>query len=101
MRLENVRTLVQRAKPAATRIEIDMESTAYTDRTLKVVESTGGLNAGAFRAVIQAYLFHSEADVDRMNLLGIPVRLCKGAYHEAAQRGLRGQTRGGSQLSGS
>ena len=79
--LENVRTLVQRAKPAATRIEIDMESTAYTDRTLKVVEQLAD-ECGCIRAVIQAYLFRSEADVERMNLLGIPVRLCKGAYHE-------------------
>src|SRR5207244_1312616 len=30
--LENVRTLVKRAKQAGTRIEIDMESTAYTER---------------------------------------------------------------------
>ena len=32
--------------------------------------------------VIQAYLFRSEADIERMNRLRIPVRLCKGAYHE-------------------
>src|SRR5262249_11192292 len=36
--LDNVRTLVKRASQANTRIEIDMESTAYTDRTLDVVE---------------------------------------------------------------
>ncbi len=79
--IENVRTLVARAKPAGIRIEIDMESTAYTERTLKVVEQLAD-ECGCIRAVIQAYLFRSEADIDRLNLLGIPVRLCKGAYHE-------------------
>jgi proline dehydrogenase len=79
--LENVRALVRRAKAASTRIEIDMESTAYTERTLKVVERLAE-ECGCIRAVIQAYLFRSAADVDRLNQLGIPVRLCKGAYHE-------------------
>lgn len=79
--LENVRSLIAKARQASTRIEIDMESTAYTDRTLKLVEKLAD-ECGCIRAVIQAYLFRSAADIDRMNLLGIPVRLCKGAYHE-------------------
>jgi proline dehydrogenase len=79
--LEYVRALVRRAKAAGTRIEIDMESTAYTDRTLKLVEQLAE-ECGCIRAVIQAYLFRSAADIERMNQMGIPVRLCKGAYHE-------------------
>jgi proline dehydrogenase len=79
--LENVRVLVHRAKPAGTRIEIDMESTAYTERTIKIVERLAE-ECGCIRAVIQAYLFRSAADIEHMNQLGIPVRLCKGAYHE-------------------
>ncbi len=39
---------------------------------------------GCARAVIQAYLKRSAADIDRLNKLGIPVRLCKGAYDEPA-----------------
>ena len=79
--LENIRALVRRAKPAGTRIEIDMESTAYTDRILKTVERLAE-ECGCIRAVIQACLFRSAADIERMNQMGIPVRLCKGAYHE-------------------
>ena len=79
--LDNVRALVQRASSAGTRIEIDMESTAYTDRTLSVVEKIAG-ECGCVRAVIQAYLFRSAADIERMNRARIPVRLCKGAYLE-------------------
>jgi len=34
--------------------------------------------------VIQAYLYRSEADIRKLSELGIPVRLCKGAYREPA-----------------
>jgi proline dehydrogenase len=79
--IENVRALVRRAQPVGTHIEIDMESTAYTDRTLKIVERLAQ-ECGCIRAVIQAYLFRSAADIDQLNQMGIPVRLCKGAYLE-------------------
>jgi proline dehydrogenase len=79
--LDNVRALARKAGEAGTRLEIDMESTAYTDRTLHIVERVAG-DCGCVRAVIQAYLFRSESDIERMNRLRIPVRLCKGAYHE-------------------
>jgi proline dehydrogenase len=32
--------------------------------------------------VIQAYLYRSAADIEHLNSLKIPVRLCKGAYNE-------------------
>jgi proline dehydrogenase len=79
--LDNVRALVGRARAAETHVEIDMESTAYTDRTLDVVEKIAA-ECGWVRAVIQAYLFRSVADTERMNRLHIPVRLVKGAYLE-------------------
>lgn len=79
--LKNVRALIRKASETGSRVEIDMESTAYTDRTLRIVEITAA-DCGCVRAVIQAYLFRSAADVDRLNQVGIPVRLVKGAYHE-------------------
>lgn len=81
--LANLEPLVMLAKQAGTRVEVDMESTAYTDQTLQIVEAMH-LKHGSIRAVIQAYLYRSEADVYRLNQLGIPVRLCKGAYNEPA-----------------
>jgi len=33
--------------------------------------------------VIQAYLRRSKADIERLNQLGVEVRLCKGAYDES------------------
>lgn len=79
--IENVTALAQRASQAGTRVEIDMESTAYTDRILRIVERVSR-DTGCVRAVIQAYLHRSAGDIDRLNQLRIPVRLCKGAYKE-------------------
>ena len=81
--LESVRQLAARAKAGAGRIEIDMESSAYTDRTLQIAERAA-TDSNCVRCVIQAYLHRSAADIDRMNRLAIPVRLCKGAYDEPA-----------------
>jgi proline dehydrogenase len=58
-----------------------MESTPYVDRTLSIVERLHQ-EFGCVRAVLQAYLFRTEADVERLNALALPVRICKGAYSE-------------------
>jgi len=79
--LANVRQLVARAKALGTIVEIDMESSDYTDRTLDVVIALHR-ELGAVRAVIQAYLKRTAADIARLCDLGVPVRLCKGAYDE-------------------
>ena len=79
----NLDPLVALAKQAGTRVEVDMESTPYTERTLQIVETMHERH-GSIRAVIQAYLYRSEADIHRLNQLEIPVRLCKGAYNEPA-----------------
>jgi proline dehydrogenase len=81
---ENIFALAGRAREMGTRIEIDMESTEYTDRTLALVKEVQTAFPGHVRAVIQAYLFRSEADIRSLSSLGIPVRLCKGAYREPA-----------------
>jgi proline dehydrogenase len=80
--LANVTRLVDRAREIGSRVEIDMESSEYTDRTLDIVRELHGRAPGCVRAVIQAYLFRSEADIESLNGLGIRVRLCKGAYQE-------------------
>lgn len=80
--LSNVRALVACARKINSRIEIDMESSEYTTRTLRLVEQLHGEFSGHVRAVIQAYLYRSGDDITRLSAGGIPVRLCKGAYHE-------------------
>jgi proline dehydrogenase len=80
-----VMRLAEVAKAAGRRIEIDMESSAYTDRTLAVVEAVHK-RFGNVRAVVQAYLYRSEKDVEHLCAQGVPVRLCKGAYLEPGEK---------------
>jgi proline dehydrogenase len=80
----NVMKLAERAAALSTSVEVDMESSAYTDRTLQLVTQLQDRFTGHVRAVIQAYLFRSEADIRMLSSRKIPVRLCKGAYHEPA-----------------
>jgi proline dehydrogenase len=77
----NVAELVDCAKEIGSEVEIDMESSEYVDRTLGIVSDMHA-RAGTVRAVIQAYLFRTERDIESLTGRGIPVRLCKGAYRE-------------------
>ena len=77
----NIEQLVRRAKAIGTSVEIDMESSAYVDRTLALVCDLHA-RFGGVRAVIQAYLYRSESDIEELCRQSIPVRLCKGAYKE-------------------
>jgi proline dehydrogenase len=65
-------------------VRIDMEGSAYTDRTLGLVRQLHSMNgnAGHVGAVIQSYLYRSEKDVEDMLQDRIRIRLCKGAYKE-------------------
>jgi proline dehydrogenase len=81
--LANVECLVARAKSIGQMVEIDMESSAYVDRTLTLVSDLHA-RYGSVRAVIQAYLYRSESDIQNLCRLSIPIRLCKGAYRESS-----------------
>ena len=81
--LANVGTLVQAAAAAGTFVRVDMESSEYTDRTLEIVEELHARH-GACGTVIQAYLYRSAKDIERLSEKQIRVRLCKGAYLEPA-----------------
>lgn len=78
----NVVTLLERTAAIRSRVEIDMESSEYTDRTLRMVTELHDRFPGHVRAVIQAYLYRSESDIRMLSERKIPVRLCKGAYRE-------------------
>ena len=81
---ENVQQLARRAKALNNFVRIDMESSEYADRTLRLV---GDLHEqyGTVGTVIQAYLRRSEKDIEALCRQGIRVRLCKGAYLEPAE----------------
>jgi proline dehydrogenase len=77
----NVERMVERAKAIGSTVEIDMESSGYVDRTIALVSDLHA-RYGSVRAVIQAYLYRSESDIESLSKQSIPVRLCKGAYKE-------------------
>ncbi len=80
---QNVRELVCAAAKCGNFVRIDMESSEYTDRTLRLVTDLHA-ETQSCGAVIQAYLFRSEKDIAMLCERGIRVRLCKGAYLEPA-----------------
>ena len=82
--LANVLRLARHARETGSRVEIDMESSRYTDRTLAIA-ARAAQECGNIRCVIQAYLHRSQADLERLNAGGISVRLCKGAYDEPSE----------------
>jgi len=76
--------LVQHAARLNSFVRVDMEGSAYTQRTLDFVRRLHQQpeNAGRVGAVIQSYLHRSERDVEQLMSERIRVRLCKGAYKE-------------------
>ena len=80
------REILERAKQYGNFVRLDMESSAYTQKTLDLFEQHFYPD---FRAnvgiVLQSYLYRTEADVTRANELGARVRICKGAYKEPAE----------------
>lgn len=77
----NVEQLVRRAAELGGFVRVDMESSEYTEPTLRLVSDLHA-QYPVVGAVIQAYLFRSEKDVESLCRRGIRVRLCKGAYLE-------------------
>ena len=75
--------LLERARQHKTFVRIDMEGSAYTEKTLRLFEERFYPN---FREhvgiVLQSYLFRTWADVERAIELKCRVRICKGAYKE-------------------
>ena len=79
--LANVSRLLERAGADGIRVWMDMESSAYTERTVAMYERLLPRFPNA-AGVMQAYLRRTPADVDRLVALGAALRLCKGAYQE-------------------
>lgn len=79
--LQNVERIVKKAREMNNFVRIDMEGSAYTQRTLDIAYKLFEKyqNVGV---VIQAMLLRSEGDIKELNKRGIRVRLCKGAYKE-------------------
>jgi proline dehydrogenase len=84
---ELVAGLVAKAAALKNFVRVDMEGSAYTQRTLDFVHHLHRVpaNQGRVGTVIQSYLYRSERDVNDLLAAGIRIRLCKGAYKEPAE----------------
>jgi proline dehydrogenase len=81
--LANVTRVLERARAHGNFVRLDMEGSAYTERTLELFKTRlypdYPNNVGI---VLQSYLRRTASDVERAIGLQCRVRLCKGAYKE-------------------
>jgi len=78
---ELLEKVVAHAADQANFVRVDMEGSAYTQRTVEMVKRVRSeySNVGT---VMQAYLHRTEQDVQDLVAVGCRLRLCKGAYQE-------------------
>lgn len=81
---ENVRRVLDRARSYNIFVRVDMEGSAYTERTLELVAKLRQDYDGV-GTVIQSYLYRSEKDIESLVASHTRVRLVKGAYKEPAE----------------
>jgi proline dehydrogenase len=79
---ENVGRVVERARDADMFVRFDMESSAYTQRTIDFFRRLWDEGFHNIGIVLQSYMRRSADDARLANQLSARVRLCKGAYQE-------------------
>ncbi len=62
-------------------VRVDMEASAYTDATIRLVERAAAEHAHT-GTVIQSMLHRTQEDAQRLAAQKVPVRMVKGAYSE-------------------
>lgn len=77
----NLRRVAEAARDCGNFVRIDMESSEYTQSTLRLFYDLFDTfnNVGV---VVQSYMRRSEDDIRKLCSIGAAVRLCKGAYSE-------------------
>jgi proline dehydrogenase len=80
--IDNLRRILDAATPGGFFVRIDMENSPYTEATIDVLETVWKIGYRNVGTVIQSYLKRSPGDIERLNGLGVRVRLVKGAYRE-------------------
>jgi proline dehydrogenase len=83
--VDNLRRILDAATPGGFFVRIDMENSPYTDATLDALETVWNIGCRNVGTVIQSYLRRSPKDIERLNALGVRVRLVKGAYREPGE----------------
>ena len=78
-----VEEIAARATSYGNFVRVDMEASPYTQRTIDIVKRVR-TKTPSIGVVVQSYMRRSENDVRDLLALGCRLRLCKGAYKEAA-----------------
>ncbi len=81
---ELLESIVARATQLKNFARVDMEGSAYTQRTIELVKRVRA-KTSAVGVVVQAYLRRTGDDVGPLLAAGCRLRLCKGAYKEPAE----------------
>jgi proline dehydrogenase len=81
--LEHCLVLAAKAESVGSALWIDMEDSSYVDRTLALYETVKAKHPSTGLA-LQAYLFRTPKDLERLRPLKPVIRLVKGAYAEPA-----------------
>ncbi|HEY7825815.1 MAG TPA: proline dehydrogenase family protein [Candidatus Acidoferrales bacterium] len=82
--LELLENIAARAAQFGNFVRVDMEGSAYTQRTVEIVRRVRA-KYECVGTVLQAYLYRTEGDLQPLLDAGCRVRLCKGAYNEPAE----------------
>lgn len=83
--IENITRVLERARLHGSFVRLDMEGSAYTERTLQLFKEELYTHFPAeVGIVLQSYLRRTAADVTSAIDTQCRVRLCKGAYKEPA-----------------
>lgn len=81
--VDNLCEVLNRAREHGIFVRIDMEGSAYTERTLRLFAERVHPEFGDLSGVvIQSYMRRSMSDVQKLVEMQARVRLCKGAYAE-------------------
>lgn len=79
----HLRRIARRAAELGMFLRVDMEDSSAVGPTLDICRTLRAEGLTNLGVVIQAYLYRSHADVDRLLREGFRIRLVKGAYQEA------------------
>jgi len=80
----NLARIAERAALHHNFVRVDMEGSAFTDATLRVVCSVDAPR-DVLGLAVQAYLHRTGADVEELLKRGVRLRLVKGAYQEPSE----------------
>jgi proline dehydrogenase len=90
---ENMADIVQTAQQLGLTVEIDIEGSADVAATLSIYHQLLETFNNHIRQAVQAYLYRTPADVQRIIEAGGAIRLVKGAYQEPPELAYQGKAK--------